>query len=279
MDGIQLLMDGTEITEHTIITADIEFFAHWTVVMTAELNGREYSTVQAAVNAVSANNTPVTITILANATEAITVAKNKNITFDLQSYTLSNNGNGAVITNNGTIRISNGTISSTSTNTSAINNNSTGTIIISGGNIIATGARQAVYNDGGTVQITGNAYLSGSAKERATVQNLSNGTMTITGGTIISTRQQAVNNVAGTVTIGNKDGNVSTSSPVLQGATYGLTNANTHTFNYYDGIIKGKTGAISGAISDLEVDYEKEESTEVIDGETYHTAYLVPIEE
>jgi len=278
MDGIQLLMDGTEITEHTIITADITFFAHWSVVMTAELNGREYSTIQAAVNAVSANNTPVTITIIADATETITVAKNKNITFDLQSYTLSNNGNDAVITNNGTVRISNGTISSTSTNTSAINNNSTGTIIISGGNIIATGARQAVYNNGGAVEITGTAYLSGTAKERATVHNLANGTIIITGGTIVSTRQQAVNNVSGTVTIGSKDGNVSTSSPILQGATYGVTNANTHTFNYYDGIIYGKTGTISGAISDLETGYEKDETTEVIDGETYHKAQLVPEE-
>ena len=50
-------------------------------------------------------------------------------------------------------------------------------------NIIATGIRQAIYNDGGTVEITGDAYLSAVSTERATVQNNTNTSkLYITGG-------------------------------------------------------------------------------------------------
>ena len=262
---------NVEVTANTIINNDIELTAHWVKVYIAEANGNYYDSVNDAI-AAATDNVLTTVTVLYNTSEIITVAKNKKIQLDIQSYTISNKDNSAVITNNGTIEIISGNITSTSINTAVINNNNGGKLTISGGTISATGERQAVYNNaGGTVEITGTANLSSSAPERATVQNLAKGTVNITGGTIISIQQQAVKN-EGTMSIGRKDGTVSITTPVLQGTTYGATT--TSTFKFYDGIIRGVTGTISGSISDVETGYQKTESMETIDGITYHKAIL-----
>ena len=47
--------------------------------------------------------------------------------------------------------------------------------------------------------------------------------------------------------IGDDDGTISSSSPVIQGETYAIHNE--HTLNFYDGIIKGKTGTVDGTIT------------------------------
>jgi len=262
--------DGEEVTEKTIITEDKIIYAHWTEVYIAEVNGTQYQTLTAAINDVSANNIETTVRLINDTSEAITIAKGKNIVLDMQGYTLSNNGANRVIVNNGTLKIISGTITSSAAY-SAIDNKPGAKLIMTGGSIIATGERQTIYNEGGTVEITGSTYLSSSAPERATVQNLASGTVTITGGRIISITQQAVKNEA-IMNIGVKDGTVNTSSPILQGATYGITN--TKTFNFYDGILKGVAGTIEGTATNLETNYEIHESTEEIDGITYQTAYL-----
>ena len=95
--------------------------------------------------------------------------------------------------------------------------------------------------------------------------------MEILGGTIISINQQAVSN-AGTLTIGTKDGNISITTPDLRGATYGVTNTNT--FKFYDGVIKGITGSISGNINEIETGSTRVDTSEVISGNTYHKTYL-----
>ena len=186
--------------------------------------------------------------------------------------TISNSTAYSVITNTGTIRISNGTILTNSLTASAINNNSGGRLFISGGTVIATGARQAVYNDGGTTTISGTVMLKASSSERATVHNLNKGTINILGGTIISTNQQAVNNASGTINIGTKDGSINATSPVLQGATYGITNAGT--FNFYDGVIRGETGSVDGTISDIPDNATEVDTEEIINDITYQKKYL-----
>ena len=107
--------------------------------------------------------------------------------------------------------------------------------------------------------------------ERATVQCLSGGTLIITGGTIEGLKQQAVSN-EGTLTIGTKDGSINTSTPVLIGNIHGVKT--TGTFNFYDGIIKGKTAAIDGTITDQETNSRLINGTETIDGDTYIVNYL-----
>lgn len=279
--------EGTQITASTIVTQDITYYAHWNASATAEINGTTYSTLRAAINAVPANNTQTTIRLLRDASENVTVPAGKNILFDIGNYTLSSAANNAVITNNGTITITNGNIYQTY-EFAAINNNSTGKVIMTGGNITSTGTRAAIYTIGdGIVEISGDAYLSSNASgfttlnqknyERGTVQAVSATANTIiTGGTIIATDGIGVSTY-GPLTLGVKnDGVVSTTSPVIKAETSGIKC--TSTLNFYDGIVKGKTSAIDGTISDCEPGYQKTDGTEDIDGTSYNTAYLEEIE-
>ena len=110
------------------------------------------------------------------------------------------------------------------------------------------------------------------ATARAAVQN-HKGTVNIIGGTIVSSGFSAVVNENGkTLNIGTKDGNINTTSPNIQGAIYGVNKSGT--FKFYDGILKGKTDAISGTIGDKETNSQVVNGTEQIDGETYKTAHL-----
>ena len=263
---------GDEVDENAIINNDIELIAHWIHkddIYVAMIGDNKYHFLQEAV-AAAPNNTMTTIKLIDDTREKITIGSSKNIVLDTQNYTLANIDNSAVITNSGTLSIIGGTITSSSINTAAINN--TGTLTISGGSIMATGLRQAVYNDGGNTTISGSAYLSSTTDVRSTVHNLTSGTLTIVGGTIVSSSFSAVENASGTVTLGIKDGNINTSSPNIRGVTYGVVNSSV--FKFYDGIIKGITGTISGSISDTESNSSSVTSVEVIDGNTYNTLHL-----
>ena len=271
---------GTQVTANTIITGNITFYAHWQKVDIAEINGTRYATLKAAIDAVAQDNVQVTIDLINDTTENVTIKANQNIVLNLQNHTMRNTVTTAVIENNGTVTVTNGTITS-NVNTAVINNNLGGHLTIDGASIISTGTRQAIYNNGGgTVEIKGNAYLSSTATgkptnssmERGTVQNLANGILIISGGTIIGVNQQAVSN-EGTLTIGTTGGGVSITVPEIRGKTYGVKS--TSTFNFYDGILKGITDPVNGSISNVETGYQKEDSTEVIDGKTYKTAYLI----
>ena len=196
----------------------------------------------------------------------------------MQDATLQNSNNNAVISNNGTVTITNGTVASKSTNTSAINNNSGAKLYINGGRIVATGDRQAVYNEsGGYVEISGDSYLCSSITvtgDRGTVHNLAGGIMVIKGGTIVSTTNQALYN-QGTLTIGEKDGSINTTSPVFQGVTYGIKS--TVDFNFYDGIAKGQNKAIENEskVTGKEDNSIITHNTETIENNEYDTAFLI----
>lgn len=271
----QQLVENLSSIDGDIVT----LYAQWSDVI-AEIDGVYYNTLQAAVLAVPTNNTPTTIRLLTNTSESITVAAGKNITFDLQNYTISNNGSTQVIVNNGTINISNGTIIS-SADYAAIDNNPGGRVVMSGGQIIATGTRQAIYNNKGYVEISGTAYLSSAASgkptttvmDRGTIQNLSDSTLVISGGTIVGLNNQAISN-QGTMTIGTEDGNVNVNTPVFIGATYGIKSSTD--FNFYDGIMKGKTAPIDDVskITGKETGYNIVNGVETIEGQQYKTGYL-----
>ena len=270
---------GDRIGPNRIITEDITFHAHWTKRSIVLMNGQYYDSIQSAITAAPAN-TRTTVTLLRDTTENFKVQYNKIIDLNLQNYTVSHNSSKpkeAVIEVYGTVYVSSGTISS-SGDTAAINVNDGGKVMISGGNILATAAKQALYIlDGGEAEISGTAYLSSqttgayNGMDRATAQCLSGGTLKITGGTIEGIKSPAVSN-GGILTIGVKDGNISTLSPVLIGKTYGVTS--TGTFNFYDGIIKGQTNAINGTVSDQEDNTQITNGTETISGSTYKTAIL-----
>ena len=135
---------------------------------------------------------------------------------------------------------------------------------IHGGYYAISGDYDSSYNvnvSGGTLTGTENEAITG-------------GNLTITGGTIISEKSSGIS-TGGNIIIGNDEGNVSTTSPVIIGETYGVYDLWNNMY-FYDGIIKGKTAGYYSNPKGFATDYMVKFDTEEIDGETYNTAYLVP---
>ena len=181
----------------------------------------------------------------------------------------------------GTVNISGGTLSCNS-KAATINVKSGATLNVSGGTITASNTYkgQAIYNDGGTTTISGDAILQNvsatGGNGRACVHNNA-GTVNILGGTITSAGNSAVKN-NGSMTIGKSDTTLDITSPVLQGAIYGLETVSGKTVYVYDGIFKGKGTTADKAISDENVVnsglYTIVHDTETIGGTQYDVAYL-----
>ena len=144
---------------------------------------------------------------------------------------------GIVVKNYGNITMTNGIIL-TGYNTGTFNNEVGGVFNISGGSIINDGQKQAIYNNGGDVTISGTAFLSSFTTTRAAFQNLNNGTATISGGTIENRKNfQAITVESGTVTIGdNDDTTISTTTPIIIAKGYGLV-ASGGSVYFKDGIM------------------------------------------
>lgn len=128
-----------------------------------------------------------------------------------------------------------------------IYNSKQGKIIITGGIITASG--NGIYNSTGTIEITG--------------------------GSITSTNSIGVNNNSGTIIIGEKGGEVNTTVPEIKGKTYGVDSTTAGTINFYDGVVKGITGAFNGTVTELEPNYQILETTV----DEYKCAKLLPIGE
>ena len=224
-----------------------------------------YSTVQEAINAVPTNgSTATTVKVMKDLTNQVatgnvpfaTVEGGRKVYLDLQGYTisvLSTNKPKTVYITNGTLEVVNGTIT-TASEQGTIETTANGTLKVSNATIANTSAKaQAIFNNGGTVYIQDGAVISNQTvatgnSRRAAVHNYGAGSKTyITGGTITSTNFAGVYNERGTLVIGTQGGGISTTSPVIQGKTYGVTAASAYEF--YDGIIKGQTGAIAIATS------------------------------
>ena len=268
-----------------------------TIDYVARIGTQKYTTLQAAMDAAPTDGTPTTVVLLKNVVERVAVHARRNIIFDFPGLALTNNESAPVIeilntgkneqgqsiTGPSRLTMTNGTIVTTSKQ-AGVNAENGGTFIMTGGTIQAIGTSQAVYvNNGGTATISGSAYLSASAlvdqnanRYRGTAEAVAGGTLTITGGTIIANGTNGIAVAsAGTTTIGTKDGNVNISNPNLKGVDYGIYIAG-GTFNFYDGIAKGKVAAINNesAISDIETNHAILHNTETISGDTYYTATL-----
>ena len=268
---------GEKYDEESIISRDVTLHAFWNdEQLVCSVGGITHGSLQECITEAGAGET---ITLLGDIREQIAIAAGKEIVFDLNGYTWHHNNVAGqpLIENNGKVTIINGTMTS-SLRAGVLNNNSTGEMHIGNdARIIATGSRQAIYNNGGKLEISGNAYLSATTGERATVQNLANGQLVITGGTIISANQEAVKVESGTATIGVEDGTIGNTTPVIQGATNGITTS--VNISMFDGILRGKNAAINntGRITATEVGAVSvgidSVATEVIDGVTYKVIY------
>ena len=329
---------ATQVTEQTVFNASTTIIAKWEeTVYVACIGNTCYNSIQKAVNAVTANNTKTTITIISDVepTDVTTIPRNKWVELDIGSYTISTplNSSYSIFKNQGTLDVINGTITSrggyifenlsgstlnikggtfTYNNTNhteskvieikggtvyitggtltcnskaaVINVNTGGTLNVSGGTIkgLNTFKGQAIYNNGGTTTVSGTAYLENNSRAavdngRAALHNNA-GTMTILGGTIISKNNAAVKN-NDIMTIGDNTNPIDTTTPVMQGSTYGLEIADGKTVTIYDGIFKGKGYTADKAINDESLvtldNAEIDHTTETIDNEQYDVAYLV----
>lgn len=261
---------GTAVTDTSGLVGDVTLYAKWTYKV-AMIGNTYYLTLQNAITAAT-NNTDVTIELIHDASENVSIGAAKRITINFNGNTLRNKTTAPVIANAGVLNITNGTITSNGTQ-GAINNNSGATLNMSGGTVSATGTRQAIYNDGGTVNISGTATLSATTNERAVVQNQAGSTLNITGGTITSTGYVGVQN-SGTMTIGTAGGGVSKTSPAIIGKDYGVLAL--EGFDFYDGRISGKQAAVDDEtqMDHIETSYELVHKLETINNETYHSLYL-----
>lgn len=266
---------GEKITEDTIITGDITYYAHWIVSNVAKINGVEYETLQKAIDAVPTNNEEIKIEMICDDAENVIVGSDQNIVFDFGDFILSNENDFAIIENSGTIKIINGTITS-SAGFAAINNYNT--LKMTGGSIIATGTRQAIYNRGGNVEISGTTYLSSDELatdiERGTIHNLDNGIVTVTGGTIFAKNANGIFSASGTVTIGKDDENVSNNSPVIIGYKNGIKSRGI--LNFYDGMVKVPSDKVlfDATVINVPEGYKTTIDIETIDDASYKIGYL-----
>ncbi len=262
---------STVFNSDSIVSSDITVYAKWNHINgVASINGVGYTSLTNAIKAASTEEA-TTITLLQSLTgTSVTFPADKSIIFDLNGYSLSNDSSG-VIVNKGILEIKNGIIN-TSSGTGAINNEENANITVNGVEINATGSKQALYNNGGTVVIKGNSLLTSISTNRATLHNLKNGSITILSGTVISQNQEAVKNESGTLFIGNNDGILNESIPTIQGYTYAVTGLG---YSFYDGILKGISAAVENeGVITKDVGYEFVHDTEVIDSNTYNTLYL-----
>ena len=287
--------NGTRVKEGTVITADTTLYAHWISNPVASIGPIYYEKLLAAMRDVPRDNTQTTIVLLKDTLEAVDVYSDQNIIIDLDGFTLYNNGTKmsessvagprpSTIENYGTLTLINGTVNASSTQ-STINNNG-GTLNVENVTVTQTGSssKQAIYNDSGTVTISGNSYISAKnsgkygGADRGAIQNVSTssetGTVIITGGTVVSTTSHAIVNQGRSVLIlGEEDGTIDNTTPVIQGKTYGVQNMINGIFKFYDGTVKGKNGSISGTTTNTENGATKVDSTEVIGSETYQITY------
>ena len=259
-----------EVTSSTIITEDVILVAKWNAIEGAAiLNGVGYQTLAAAISAVP-NSTLSTITLQEDITETVTIPNGKNIIIDFNNHSLTYD-DGNVLINRGILELKNGTINCAASS-GAINNESTGNLKLKDFNIYATGTRQGVYNNGGTLEVYDGSTIRATSSERASVHNLNSGTVKIFGGEVISTDQQAVKNESGTLIIGDNDGFVDSSSPILQGKTYGVTGS---AFSFYDGVIKGGNTAVEDEnVMTYDANSTLIHDVESIDSVNYNKIYL-----
>ena len=261
---------STQVTSSTIITQDVEFVAKWTGLEgAAAVNGVGYQSLAAAMNAVP-NNTKTTVLLLQDGTETVSIDSTKDVVLDLGGHSITYDSE-TVVSNSGIVLIKNGTINSASSS-GALTNNSSGTMYVEDLEVYSTGGKQAIYNNGGDLEIRDGCVLSSTSSNRASVHNLNSGSVDILGGEIVSTNYIGVYNEAGTLNIGTDDNYVDATTPVIQGATYGVSG---QAFGFYDGIIKGATLAVEDeTVMTIDSNSEPIHDTEVITQTTYNTLYL-----
>ena len=257
------------------------------------IGGTEYYTLKDAIEHVSDGDT---ITVLRDVKDLTTVLIDKNVTINLQGYTINRKtesitidsgctvniqGTGEItstvtaLTNNGTLNITNSTITSTSSYY-GISNGGTLTInncIIRGGNYAISNGSSLIMN-GGTIEATGTGATSSGIYNVSGTNSSSAATVMINSGTIKGGTYGIYNKGSyATTNIGNETDTLSTTSPVVSGGTYGVY-VNAGKLNFYNGILKGTNAGYYNTTPNIRTGCAIVTDTEEIDGTTYQTAFL-----
>ena len=143
----------------------------------AEVNGTQYATLQAAVNAAS---TGETVTLLADTSEDVTI--DKSITLDLGGKTLTNKsaGKATISVTGGTVTVKNGTVQGgTSYYNIEVTEGSNANLTLEGVTATAGNNGSSMIDNWGTMTITSGTYSGGMN----TVKSEEGSTLTINGGT------------------------------------------------------------------------------------------------
>ena len=150
------------------------------------------------------------------------------------------------IVNNNELNINSGEINGNY----GINNSSyNSTININGGTINAS-TETGIYNRG-IINMNNGKIIS----NQKGIENVDRGTSNIINGEIESDKYGIYTESSDSIiNIGSNDGIVSDISPSIYGKTYGVYNEGV--LNFYDGIIKGQSGALSGTLTEVEDGYK-----------------------
>ena len=174
--------------------------------------------------------------------------------------------------NRATATINDGTI----TGSKAILNEFDKILNINGGTI--NGSSIGLHDTGGTVKITGGTIIGsnyGIINGSSTNQsgNVRYSKITMTGGEINGGQVGVEIPYKTTFILGEDDGNISTSSPVVQSSGYGVKIESSGSFKFYDGIVKSSSG--TGYAIDGYASYPTDCSVykETVDG--VESAYIV----
>ena len=258
----------TSINEQALITEDVTYYAKW-ITDFASVGGNVYPKINTAINYAGENDI---IKLLCDTGENVVVGSGKNITIDLQGYTIKIDGSNPIIENNGKLILKNGSLITNSSSASVINN--TGNLELINVSIINNSSKQGIYNKGGTLKIGEDVSIKTNSSVRASVHNLNNGTLTITGGSIISNNYSAVYNESGEMTIGIDDNTINNSNIVIQGKIYGV-NSNSN-YYLYDGTIKGATNSVNNTNKIIfKAGNTYQLDSENIDNVSYETLHVV----
>ena len=220
-------------------------------------------------------------------------------------------GGCALYSKNSTLNVTGGTITSTSGNSIHVED---GTLVVDGltintsgqgifsdwsnsnvSNTKITSSDTSIRIDGGATLTNNNFTSNGSAiyqyagsSNTKTIVNSgtyagyygyhqNSGNSQLKGGTFIGSNCGVFHN-SDSITLGEDDDVININAPIIQGETYGIYKKyQDAAFNFYDGIIKGKTGIITGnpietIASNTYIKYDTETDD---DNNVYNTAYLV----
>lgn len=189
--------DATTITKSDVVTLDAPSGYKWVdgtltkITYVAEVNGKKYDSLQAAIAAANDNDT---VTLLADTTEDVTI--NKNITLDLGSKTLTNTnaGKATISVTGGTVTVKNGNVvGGTSYYNIEVTKGSNANLTLEGVTATAGNTGSSMIDNYGTLTITSGEYSGGLN----VVKSEEGSTLTITGGTF--TLEYATNGYTGVV--------------------------------------------------------------------------------